>query len=35
MSTPVITQRYWDEVKEGEEISGFEMFCPRPRWSSR
>lgn len=26
MSAPVITQRYWDEVKEGEEISGFEMF---------
>ena len=26
MSTPVITQRYWDDVKEGEEIPGFEMF---------
>ena len=26
MSAPVITQRYWDEVKEGEEIPGFEMF---------
>jgi len=26
MSTPVITQRYWDDVTEGEEIPGFEMF---------
>ena len=26
MSAPVITQRYWDDVKEGEEIPGFEMF---------
>src|ERR1700761_116473 len=26
MSTPVITQRYWDDVTEGEELPGFEMF---------
>src|ERR1700744_1660460 len=26
MATPVITQRYWDDVKEGDELPGFEMY---------
>src|ERR1700749_2479163 len=25
MATPVITQRYWDDVKEGDELPGFEL----------